>query len=106
MNLGTLHEWIQSLFPEVPNRIDENLIEQKYYFRNTFTGAVSLCEFRKNEIIIESESASTIAIAKETITRLANYRRITLDEFVSPVDASISGFLSLVSFFKVYCFAF
>ncbi len=48
------------------------------------------------QIIVESESASTIAIAKETITRLANYRRITLDEFVNAHDPSVIGFLGLI----------
>ncbi len=48
--MATLHEWVQSLFPDVPARIDENVVDQKYYFRNAFTSAVALCEFRKNEV--------------------------------------------------------
>lgn len=49
-SMATLHEWVQSLFPDVPARIDENVVDQKYYFRNAFTSAVALCEFRKNEV--------------------------------------------------------
>ncbi len=49
-----------------------------------------------DQIVIESECASTVAIAKETITRLANYRRVTLDEVVNAIDASVPGFLSLI----------
>lgn len=46
---------------------------------------------------MESESASTIAIAKETLTRLANYRRIVLEEKVDVNESSVNSFLSLVS---------
>jgi hypothetical protein len=35
-------------------------------------------------------------ILQENVTRLANYRRIALEEFVQANDASISSFLSLV----------
>lgn len=49
-SMATLHEWVQSLFPDVPARIDENAVDQKYYFRNAFTSAVAICEFRKNEV--------------------------------------------------------
>jgi hypothetical protein len=34
---------------------------------------------------------------QENITRLANYRRISLQEAVTPVEDSIPSFLSLVS---------
>jgi hypothetical protein len=50
-----------------------------------------------SQIIVESESASTIAIAKETITRMANYRRIQLEEALNSSQASVGSFLSLVS---------
>ena len=56
------------------------------------------------QVIVESESASTIAIAKETLTRLANYRRIVLEEKVDVNESSIHTFLSLVSW-KMYRFA-
>jgi uncharacterized protein YaaW (UPF0174 family) len=45
---------------------------------------------------VESESASTIAIAKENLTRLANYRRIAVEENVQTNDNSVAAFLSLV----------
>lgn len=87
---------MQNIFPDVPARLDESETEQKYYFRNTFTGAVSMCEFRRNEIIVESECASTVAIAKENITRLANFRRTALEESLSTNAATISSFLELI----------
>lgn len=57
------------------------------------------------KIIISSDSASTIAIAKENLTRLANYRRISMQENVTPNDNSISVFLGLVSSFILKCTA-
>jgi hypothetical protein len=46
--------------------------------------------------VFESESASTVAIAKENVTRMANYRRIQLEEAVCADDSTVSSFLSLV----------
>jgi hypothetical protein len=37
-----------------------------------------------------------VAIAKENVTRMANYRRIQLEEAVSAEDSSVASFLSLV----------
>jgi len=48
--MSTIHEWVQSIFPDVPPRLDEKAVEQSYYFKNTFTGAFTICEFRKNEV--------------------------------------------------------
>lgn len=95
--MGTIYEWMDALLPDMPSRVDEDLVEQKHYFRNTFTKSVAIVEFRKNEIIIESESASTIAIAKETVTRLANYRRVNLEESVTANEQAVLAFLHLVS---------
>ncbi|KAJ1416466.1 hypothetical protein B484DRAFT_454267 [Ochromonadaceae sp. CCMP2298] len=96
MPLATIHEWVQAIFPEVPPRLDDGVTEQHYFFRNTFTGATCDVLFRKNEVIFECENASTIAIVKENVTRLANYRRILLEEFVTAEDASVASFLGLV----------
>lgn len=50
MMLATVHEWVQAIFPDVPPRLDEGVLDQVYYFRNTFTGATTTVEFRKNEV--------------------------------------------------------
>jgi hypothetical protein len=50
MNLTVLHELVQALFPDIPPNIDDHAVEQKYFFRNAFTGSVAICEFRKNEV--------------------------------------------------------
>jgi hypothetical protein len=49
------------------------------------------------QISFESECASTIAIAKENITRLANYRRVQLEEKLTADSGSVATFIGLVS---------
>lgn len=56
LSVSTLHEWVQALFPDVPPNIEENIVDQKYFFRNTFTGSVAICEFRKNEVSLERQN--------------------------------------------------
>lgn len=98
MPVSVVHEWVQSIFPDVPPRLGEDSNEQSfsYWFKNNFTGAVTSCEFRKNEINFASENASTIAIIKENITRLANYRRTNVEESMSTSEGSIASFLGLI----------
>jgi hypothetical protein len=50
VQLATLHEWVQAIFPDVPPRLDEGVLDQIYYFRNSFTGATTTAEFRQNEV--------------------------------------------------------
>jgi hypothetical protein len=50
VQLTTLHEWVQAIFPDVPPRLDEGVLDQIYYFRNSFTGATTTAEFRQNEV--------------------------------------------------------
>lgn len=58
MQLATLHEWVQAIFPDVPPRLDEGVLDQVYYFRNSFTGATTTAEFRQNEVGAAKDSAS------------------------------------------------
>jgi hypothetical protein len=48
--LSTLHEWVQTLLPDVPPRLTDDAIEERASYRNAFTGANTLCEYRKNEV--------------------------------------------------------
>jgi hypothetical protein len=96
MSVTVMHEWVQTIFPDVPPRLDEDCSEQSYFFRNSFTGAVTTCNFRKGEIAFTSENASTIAIIKENITRLANYRRLTIAESLNTEAGSVGCFLGLI----------
>lgn len=52
VQLATLHEWVQAIFPEVPPRLDEGVLDQTYLFRNSYTGATTTAEFRQNEVSV------------------------------------------------------
>ena len=84
------------MFPDVPPHLPEDVPSCSYVFKNSFTAATASCTVSRNEIVVESESASTIAIVKENVTRLANYRRVQLEETMSPNEGSVKSFLSLI----------
>jgi len=96
MLLGTAHEWVQSILPDVPPHLAENDTECTFYFRNSFTGSTACVEYRRNEIIFQSDSPSAVAIAKEMISRLATARRIQLEEDLTAKEESVECFLSLI----------
>ena len=52
--MSTLHDWIQSLFPDIP-RLSEDTVEEKFLFRHSFTEAITMCEFRRNEVCVGSD---------------------------------------------------
>jgi len=91
-----LHEWITTIFPEVPSRIDESSTGENYFFRNVFTGAVAIVRIKKNGLVIECENVSTIAIVKENVLRLATARRFQLDDQSTTNPDSVFSFLSLI----------
>ncbi len=62
--MATLHEWVQSLFPDVPPKLEENAIDQKYYFKNSFTGSIAICECRKNEVYFNFQDCFTSLLTK------------------------------------------
>jgi len=96
MLLPTIHEWVQSLLPDVPPRLAESDKECIFHFRNSFTGSTVTTSYRKNEIVFESDSPSAVAIAKEMISRLATARRIQLEETLEAREQSVECFLSLI----------
>lgn len=96
VSLSILHEWITTIFPEVPSRIDESSTGENYFFRNVFTGAVAIVRIKKNGLVIECENVSTIAIVKENVLRLATARRFQLDDQSTTNPDSVFSFLSLI----------
>eukprot|EP01035_Chromulina_nebulosa_P016891 gene16891-22379_t len=92
----TLHEWVQSLLPDIPPRLSENSIEETYFFKHTFTDSITICSFKKNEIKFESESASIVAIVKENVVNLANTRRVQIEDTLVTDKDSIKSFLHLI----------
>lgn len=100
MQMQMIVSWIQTIFTDVPQKLlgeDDDVHEVKLYYRNVFTQAIAIVNFRPKELHFECESASTIAIIKENITRLATYNRVKVDESVDVNDATIESFLTLVS---------
>jgi len=53
-------EWMQFLLPEVPTRIGDEVSEAKFLFSNCFTGSITICEIKKNEMTLESDNLSTV----------------------------------------------
>lgn len=96
MQLPTVHDWVQSLLPDVPPRLAETDKECIFYFRNPFTGSTVTTSYRRNEIVFESDSPSAVAIAKEMVSRLATARRIQLEEELTAREQSVECFLSLI----------
>ncbi len=91
-----IHDWLQDVVAEVPPHFDESTGALKYYFRNVYTKAVAVCELSQNQLVFESQSASSIAIFKEGVTTLANQRRVQMEErFTGSID-SMYDFLGLL----------
>ena len=96
MTVAVVYDWILSILPDVPTYLPENVTEGVLYFKNCFTGAFSICRYRNNEIVFESESSTTIVTFKENLTKLANARRVKLDEQLVTNNKSIASYLSLI----------
>ena len=96
MTIAVVYDWMLTILPDVPSYLSENVTEGVLFFKNAFTGAVSLCRYTRNEIVFESESATTIVIFKENLTKLANIRRVQLDEHFIANSKSIPSYLSLI----------
>merc|ERR1711871_170257 len=86
-------EWASQLFPEVPQRLDDNVEEETLRFMNCFTKAVTTCVVSKDQLIVESESFSTLCIVKDTISGHAIQRRLRLQEQITIKEETASLFL-------------
>ena len=50
----------------------------EFLFRNSYLGSILICEYRQGEGVFKSDSASTIAIIKQVITKQATLRSVSL----------------------------
>jgi hypothetical protein len=48
--LSTLHEWVLTMLPDVAPRIADDSIMEHLFYKNAFTGAATVVEYRKNEV--------------------------------------------------------
>jgi hypothetical protein len=94
--MALMHDWVREVVAEVPPHCDEENKSQSYYFRNAYTSAIACVHLTPNQMVFESQSASTIAIFKEGITALANLRRVQVDEYLSANEDSMFDFLQLL----------
>lgn len=96
MSVATVYDWMLSILPDIPSLLPEGISEGVFFFKSAFTGAVSVCRFMRNEVTFESESASTVVIFKESLTKLASARRVQLEEGFNTDDRCIPSYLSLI----------
>eukprot|EP01029_Cantina_marsupialis_P016156 TRINITY_DN358_c0_g1_i1.p1 TRINITY_DN358_c0_g1~~TRINITY_DN358_c0_g1_i1.p1 ORF type:complete len:712 (+),score=139.21 TRINITY_DN358_c0_g1_i1:84-2219(+) len=90
-----LHSWIASCLPEVPERTpsgDENIL----HFRNVFVHSTLVCKYRRGEALFSSDSASTLSILKELITREATARKVTVSTKIQMNPDSAPHILNLL----------
>lgn len=50
--MATIHEWVQSLLPDIIPRLPEDAVHETYYYKHTFTDSITIVEYRKNEVIL------------------------------------------------------
>ena len=48
--LSTLHEWVLTMLPDVSPRIADDSTVEHCFYKNAFTGAATVVEYRKNEV--------------------------------------------------------
>ena len=94
--MAVLYDWMQEISNGVPPVLEEGSVVERLIFKNAYTKAISSVTIRKNEITFESQSASTVAIFKEGITSLANFRRVQLDENLNVSQESVVQYMDLV----------
>lgn len=88
-------EWLQAVIPDIAPNLDEGTASEEFWFRSTYSGALAVCVLESEKITFESQSASTVAIFKEAITRQANFRRTQLEETSHVSVESVYAFLEL-----------
>ena len=88
-------EWLQTVIPDIAPNLDEGTVSEEFWFRSTYSGALAMCVLKSQKITFESQSASTVAIFKEGITRQANFRRTQLEESSEVSVESVHAFLEL-----------
>ena len=86
-------EWVSQLFPEVPQTLEDNVKEESFRFINCFTKAITTCTISNDQIIVASESFSTLSIVKDTISGNAIQRRLRLQEQLTIKEETASLFL-------------
>lgn len=96
--LMDMHTWIGFCIPEIPPKVASQ--EMSYFFRNVLLGTVLTAQYREGEAVFRSDSITTLAVLRETITREATQRKVRINLAFDPrqdlKDESIPHFLQLL----------
>jgi Bardet-Biedl syndrome 7 protein len=93
-SLNEVHSWIGACLPDVPPRI--NTESGKLYFTNMFLKTFLTCEYSKDKAVFKSDSVSTISILKETITKEATSKKISINPDLKVDKGGVLGVLELM----------
>jgi Bardet-Biedl syndrome 7 protein len=72
----------------------ENSIE--LFYKNVFTQTLLICNYTRGEIRLESDSVTTLAIAKDVISREATARRVQLEDRLSVNPSCVTSCIDLI----------
>lgn len=61
-------------------RVSEGMEEAVLHFENVFTGGVLIASYRRGAAVLRSDSASTLAIVKELVSKEATARRLQITD--------------------------
>eukprot|EP00941_MAST-03F_sp_MAST-3F-sp1_P000694 g694.t1 len=74
-----MHEWIGFCLPDVPTRIDEDIVDGiELYFKNANVDTLLECIYKDGQAKFSSDSVATLGIIKEVIMKKGSERKIQL----------------------------
>ncbi|CBN79191.1 Bardet-Biedl syndrome protein 7 [Ectocarpus siliculosus] len=78
--MQVIHDWLAMCLPDVPPRISAEAEDATLNFENVFTGGILTASYRRGAAVVSSDSASTLAIVKELISKEATSRRVHITD--------------------------
>ncbi|CAM9337349.1 unnamed protein product, partial [Hapterophycus canaliculatus] len=94
--MQVVHDWLATCLPDVPPRISEEAEDATLNFENVFTGGILTASYRHGAAVLSSDSASTLAIVKELISKEATARRVHITDSFQAEPNSVPAFLKLL----------
>jgi len=91
-SIGQAHNWLVLCLPSVPPHYGEG----NMCFRNAFVGSHLLCRYRDGELVVRSDSISTMTILKQVITEVATNNNMNVKVSTDINQDSVPHFLRLL----------
>eukprot|EP00752_Nemacystus_decipiens_P012116 g10741.t1 len=91
-----VHDWLAMCLPDVPPRISEEAEDATLNFENVFTGGLLTASYRRGAAVLSSDSASTLAIVKELVSKEATSRRVHITDSFQGEPKSVPAFLKML----------